>query len=123
VNWWLKLLGSQPKIRFTDSSLTHIPHTHTQPEYFYFEVLECGRRLLLAAVVGVVAADSAASPSLGILIALFFVYVLMEHKPYREASSNLLVIVLAFSLVFFFLSGKRLIHVCGNRELTCVFLF
>jgi len=74
-------------------------------EYLYFEVIECGRRLLLAAVIGIVAADSAASPAIGLCICLSFIYVFTTHQPYKNSSTNFMGVVLAFSLTFFFIAA------------------
>ena len=43
-----------------------------RPEHYTFEALECGRRLLLASVIGVLDSESAASPTLGILLCFCF---------------------------------------------------
>ena len=38
------------------------------PEYYYFEVLECGRRLALASAIGVIPSSTVASPTAGLLV-------------------------------------------------------
>ena len=43
-------------------------------------MLECVRRLLLASVIGMVPADSAAAPTLGLIIALVFIFVFVDFK-------------------------------------------
>ena len=69
-------------------------------------MIECGRRLLLAAVIGIVAADSAASPVIGLCISLLFIHVFSAYQPYRNSSTNFMGVVLAYSLSFFFLAGE-----------------
>ena len=44
------------------------------PNNYWFESLDCIRRLLLAAIVGIVSNDPAVAPVLGILIATSFTY-------------------------------------------------
>ncbi len=74
-------------------------------EYYYFEVLECVRRLLLASVIGIVSSSSAAAPTIGLLICLAYVYIFVGWRPYEENAHNILNIVLAYSLTLFFLSA------------------
>jgi hypothetical protein len=70
-----------------------------------FEVAECARRLLLASVIGIVDADSAAAPVLGVFISLLFVFVFQKIQPYKKADDNHLAILLAFTLVAFFVAA------------------
>ena len=70
-----------------------------------FEVAECARRLLLACIIGVADADSAAAPVLGIFISLFYVFVFQQFKPYKKEDDNRLAILLAFALVAFFVAA------------------
>ena len=64
-------------------------------EYYWFEVLECVRRLLLAAIVGIVSKDAAAAPVMGILVSLAFVVVFTNLKPYKENDISTLGIILS----------------------------
>jgi len=91
--------------------LTDAYHT----EYFWFEVLECVRRLLLASAVGMVAADSAAAPTLGLLIALAFVYVFDHFMPYKSRENSTLGVVLAYSTALLFL-GALLIKTTAEND-------
>jgi hypothetical protein len=81
----------------------------TQPEYFYFEVVECVRRLSLASIIGIVAADSAASPVIGLCISLAFNYVFTSLEPFNRVEANIFSIVLSYSLTLFFLAGEWLL--------------
>jgi hypothetical protein len=72
---------------------------------FRFEVAECWRRLLLASVVGIADSNSAAAPTIGLLISQCYVFVFMKFLPFKRKDDNDLAIVLAFSLVFFFLAA------------------
>ena len=69
------------------------------------QVVECFRRLALASAIGIVNADSAVSPIMGILICLVFIHVFSTWTPYKTNSDNSLGIVLAYSLVLFFLAA------------------
>jgi hypothetical protein len=76
-----------------------------EPHWYYFEVLECVRRLLLASIVGLVSENSPANALVGILICAFFIWVFTEAKPFKDANNDTLSVVLAYSLFFFFLSA------------------
>jgi hypothetical protein len=77
-------------------------------EYFYFEVVECLRRLSLASIIGIVAADSAASPVIGLCISLACNYMFTSLEPFSGAEANTFSIVLSYSLTLFFVAGKEL---------------
>jgi hypothetical protein len=55
--------------------------------------------------VGIADADSAAAPTIGLLIALFYVAVFTEIRPFKNPDDNTLAIILSFSLVLFFLAA------------------
>jgi len=69
------------------------------------QVVECFRRLALASAIGIVNADSAVSPIMGILICQVFVHIFSIWAPYKTDSDNSLGIVLAYSLVLMFLAA------------------
>ena len=75
------------------------------PAAYYFESLECVRRLLLASVIGVVSENSAAAPVMGVIISLAFVRVIEMFRPYKSSQNNTLVTILAYSLVCIFLAA------------------
>ena len=76
-----------------------------EEQYYWFESLECIRRLLLAAIIGVVSEDAAAAPVMGIFISAAFTYVFAGWRPYKEDSDDTFSIVLAYSLLFFFVAA------------------
>jgi len=76
-----------------------------KPKYFFFEVVECFRRLLLASVIGVLSADSPASSVIGLIGCFVFIYVFVEMKPFKADDDCNLGIVLAYALTFFFLAA------------------
>jgi hypothetical protein len=84
-----------------------------KPAHYYFEVLECIRRLLLASVIGIVASDSAASAVLGILISQFFLAIFLKLKPFKDVDDSWLATVLSYSLTLFFLAAL-MIKVCED---------
>ena len=75
------------------------------PEFFYFEVIECVRRLLLASIIGIANSDSAASPVIGLLLSLIFIHVFERYLPYKEPSDSVLGVVLAYALALLFLAA------------------
>jgi len=76
-----------------------------KPEYYYFEVLECVRRLFLASIIGIVAADSAASPVIGLGISLAFINVFTLLEPFNVKEANIFSLVLSNSLTLFFVAA------------------
>ena len=76
-----------------------------RPEYWYFEILETVRRLLLASALGMVASDSAAAPTMGVLICMGFLFVFIRFEPFKVRNNNILTIVLAYSTTLFFLAA------------------
>ena len=73
--------------------------------YFWFEVVECVRRLLLGAVVGILAEDSAANAVAGLVLCILFTWVFVKHGPFREEEDNRMGVVLMYSLTFIFLGA------------------
>ncbi|CAB1105335.1 unnamed protein product [Ectocarpus sp. CCAP 1310/34] len=57
-----------------------------RPERFYYEVIECGRRVLLTGVVVFIYPNTAAQVAVTILIAFFFLMVYEMLAPYRSDS-------------------------------------
>ena len=84
------------------------------PKYYWFEALECGRRLLLASVIGLVSAESAAAPVLGIICSLAFVQV-FNIMPFRDPNDSVLGVILAYCLVLLFL-GALMIKVDATSD-------
>mmetsp|Transcript_10614 Transcript_10614/g.24708 ORF Transcript_10614/g.24708 Transcript_10614/m.24708 type:complete len:248 (+) Transcript_10614:4194-4937(+) len=76
-----------------------------KPDHFYFEVFECVRRLLLASIVGIASADSAAAPVAGTVCCVFFNYAFTRLRPFKLSEDSSLGIVLQLSLTLFFLSA------------------
>ena len=72
--------------------------------FYWFEVLECGRRLLLASVIGIVSLESSAAPVLGLLISLGFIQV-FNARPFKNEHNNNLGLVLQYSLTLLFVAG------------------
>ena len=74
-------------------------------KYYYFEVLECVRRLMLASVIGMLPADGVVAPTLGILLCFVFLYVFIDFRPYRNADDSNLGVILQYSITLLFLAG------------------
>ena len=75
-----------------------------QPDYWWFEVVECFRRLLLASVIGIASEGSALAPVVGILLCLGFLHVFCR-RPFKEEEDSSLGILLTYSLTFIFISA------------------
>ena len=79
-------------------------------ECYWFELLECVRRLLLAAIIGIVSEDAAAAPVMGILVSLAFVVVFTNLKPYKEKNISTLGIILSCCKLPQNFSKKKKLH-------------
>ena len=62
-------------------------------------------RLSLSSILGLVEGSAAAAPVLGVVISTVFLVLFAKHQPYADRSDNSLSILLAMSLVFFFLAA------------------
>ena len=71
-------------------------------EYYWFEVLECIRKILLGSIIGIVSASAAAAPVMGLLLSIGFFGVYMRCRPFKVASDSNLAEVLGCSLCLFF---------------------
>lgn len=76
-----------------------------KPEYYYFEVIECFRRLALASAIGLFSDDSPVPVALAVVISFGFSVLFSHVKPYKEYEDNLLAEILSCSLVLLFLSA------------------
>ena len=56
---------------------------------FYFEVVECGRRLFLASIIGIVSPDANAAPVMGTIIAIIFSLVFSYVQPLKKEDTIL----------------------------------
>ena len=71
-------------------------------DFYWFEVLECTRRILLGSIIGIVSASAAAAPVMGLLLSIAFLVVYTRCRPFKVESDSNLAEVLAFSLCLFF---------------------
>ena len=107
-----EILSEQSKVdaedaKGSESEIAHLKfltHAYKAP-FFWFEVLECVRRLALASIIGIVSERSAAAAVLGTVISGMFTWVSTTLRPFKEISDNTLGVVLAYSLQFFFISA------------------
>ena len=89
-----------------DAGFPHVGHIKFlfesySPEAYFFEVIECGRRLSLASIIGIVSGDSAAAPVIGLLITVSSV----EKDWEREGSGQ--IFLLLCCTVRCLLTGRR----------------
>jgi len=76
-----------------------------RPAYYWYEVLECVRRILLGSAIGLVAVDSAASAVLGCLLAVIFCFAITDSQPFKQQSDSDLGVVLSHSLILLYLAA------------------
>ncbi|CAM9718324.1 unnamed protein product [Scytosiphon promiscuus] len=88
-----------------------------RPERFYYEVIECGRRIMLTGVVVFIFPNDAAQVAITLLIAAFFFGVLEVLSPYKSESDMWLSRgghALVFLSMFYMLLLK--VDVSGERD-------
>ena len=78
-----------------------------EPGSYFFETIECARRLLLASVIGIVSDDSSAAPVLGLLITIAFSFVFAFLQPLKK-EDTILGIVLSYALILLFLGAMMI---------------
>lgn len=76
-----------------------------KPDKYWFEALECVRRLLLASVVGIVSPGTPANAVVGLLICLVFLFVFIKLAPFVDSNDNSTGVILAYSLTLLFLAA------------------
>jgi hypothetical protein len=76
-----------------------------KPQFFWFEVLECGRRILLASVIGMFSEYSAKVPAWGLVVCLGFCWVFAYLKPFKNSDDSSLGVTLAYSLALLFMAA------------------
>lgn len=77
-------------------------------------MVDCARRLLLSSIIGIFASDdSTAAPVMGTFLSLAFVEV-FQWRPFKNPDDNIVGIVLAYSLVIFFVTA--LILKAGSED-------
>jgi hypothetical protein len=74
-------------------------------EFYYWELIECFRRLFLGAAIGLVGFGTAFVGVFGLAICFGFIYLHVEFEPYKEPADNELGNALAFSQALLFLVG------------------
>jgi len=74
-------------------------------EFYYWELIECFRRLTLGVVVAFFGFNTAFVGVFGLVISFFFIYLHVEYEPYKEFADNKLGIILAYSQALLFLVG------------------
>ena len=87
---------------FPTTGHVHFLFDGYEPPYYWFEVLDCVRRLLLAAIIGVVSFTATAAPVAGFAISIGFTWVFTYLKPFTDNTDNTLSITLSYVTVFFF---------------------
>jgi hypothetical protein len=75
------------------------------PEYWYWEVIETTRRLMLTAVLSVVEPGSAVQSVLSIMLAQFYLKLYGYNMPYGEGSDNTLAEIGQYQIFFTFFSA------------------
>ena len=73
-----------------------------KPCYWYWEIVETTRRLILTAVLSVVGPGSSGQSVLAILLALFYIKIYGKFRPYGGAKDNFLAEVGQFQIYFTF---------------------
>jgi len=88
-----------------------------KPKYYYFEVVECFRRILLTSAIGLADADTANAPIAGVIISLIFIFIFSEAKPFKQKENSALGILLMYTLTLIFLAALvSKVGAVGNND-------
>jgi hypothetical protein len=61
-----------------------------KPQYWYWELVETSRRILLTAVLSIYAAGTTEQPVVGIILAFIFMKIYSHFDPYVSTSDSFL---------------------------------
>ena len=76
-----------------------------EPGFWYWEIVECTRRIMLTAVLSVVSPGSSTQNLFGIVLALFYIRIYGFYRPYEEDSDDALGEFAQFEIFFVFLAS------------------
>jgi len=76
-----------------------------KPQFYFWEAIECIRRLLLASVVGIISKDQVVAPVLGLVFSLAFTFLFTAYRPFQNADDSTLCIILSNAVSVFFLAA------------------
>jgi hypothetical protein len=73
-----------------------------KPQYWYFEIVETTRRLMLTAVLSVIASGSSTQVVCGIMLSLFYMKIYAYYQPYSLEESSILAELAQYQIYFSF---------------------
>jgi len=76
-----------------------------KPQFYYWEAIECIRRLLLGSVVGVISTNPVVAPVLGLACSTGFSLLFTAYRPFQNAYDSSLGILLSNTVSIFFLAA------------------
>ena len=80
-----------------------------KPEFFYFEVIECFRRIFLGSMIGVFGGSNSVAPAtVGLVVSMGCIGLFARMEPYKHQSDNNVSAVLAYALSLYFLAALML---------------
>jgi hypothetical protein len=96
------------EVRELDEELMNIAFLFDpyKPEYWYFEVVETMRRLLMTGALSSVRPGSFTQLSCGLSLSIFFTILLATLKPYSESRDNWIAILSSALLILVFLASS-----------------
>jgi hypothetical protein len=78
-------------------------------EFYYFEVIECFRRIFLGSIVGVLGGTQSVAPAtVGLIVSMGCIGLFARMEPYKHQSDNNVSAVLAYALSLYFLAALML---------------
>lgn len=84
------------KAKGSSSSVAHLSFLTNayKPKFYWYEVLECLRRLTLASIIGIVSDEASAAPLMALLISGAFTWASTTLRPFKNTSDNVSVVLL-----------------------------
>ena len=97
-----EIKGARPHTKLS-RSLSFLYHSYS-PDYYYWDLVEMGRRFLLVGVAVIVQPGSIVQLALATLLSLLFVIVQHQCTPYANPSDGFLALAASFALTVLFFS-------------------
>ncbi|GMH46624.1 hypothetical protein TrVE_jg3206 [Triparma verrucosa] len=103
--------------REKDEELTNVAFLFEpyKPEFWYFEVVETGRRLMMTGVLSVIKPGSFTQLSWGLFLSIFFTVILAMLAPYNDSRDNKIAVLSSALLILVFLMSSFKSYTKVNR--------
>ena len=81
-------------------------HAPFRPDFFYFDILELAKKLLLIGFASLIAPGSLVQIMIAVIVSQLFLVLHLQSLPFRRPMDNILATMMNLSLVIFFLYAR-----------------